>query len=95
MLAMEYAANKPDKVSSLILVGPGGPTKNFFSYFGDNLFMRLNESDLKELALLDSLNKPNIQAIWPGYFFDRKMGVKSKEETDFDAIWGQPGLYNL
>jgi proline iminopeptidase len=22
------------------------------------------------------------------------MGVKSKEETDFDAIWGQPGVYN-
>lgn len=94
MLAMEYAANKPDKVSSLILVGPGGPTKNFYSYLSDNILMRLNESDLKEMALLDSLNIPNLQAIWPGYFYDRKMGIKSRAEMDFEDIWGQPRVLN-
>ena len=73
MLAMEYTAIRPDNVKQLILVGSGGPSANFFSYFGDNIFMRLHESDFHEMSLLDSLKKSNLSAICPGYFFDRNM----------------------
>jgi proline iminopeptidase len=92
MLAMEYTANRPNKVRELILIGPGGPSGKFLSYFGDNIGMRLHESDLQEIALLDSMNKSNLPAIWPGYFFDRNMALKSKPTIDFDAIRGQPGV---
>ena len=62
MLAMEYAAHQPKKVSKLILIGSGGPTGNFFSYFGDNIYMRLNVDDLSEAARLDSMNQPTLKA---------------------------------
>jgi len=54
--------------------------------------MRLQQSDLEELAVLDSLHKPNLQGIWPGYFYDRDMALKSKAATDFEKIHGQRGV---
>ncbi len=75
MLAMEYASSYPRKVKNLILLGPGGPTSNFFAYFSDNIGMRLNIDDRKEMAELDSLNQSSLKAIWPGYFFDRKIAT--------------------
>lgn len=90
MLAMEYASKQPQRIKKLLLIGSGGPTGKFFTYFGANIMMRLHERDLKELALLDSLNKRSLPALYPGYFFDRSMALKAKEATDFDALWGQP-----
>ena len=37
MLSMEYASRHPDRVDKLILLGPGGPTDKFSSYFSDNM----------------------------------------------------------
>ena len=56
------------------------------------LYLRLHESDLKEVAHLDSLNKPTLSAIFPGYFFDRKRALKSKASIDFETIYGQVGV---
>lgn len=95
MLAMEYAAHHPKKVSKLILIGPGGPTGKFFSYFGDNIYMRLYEDDLSEAAGLDSMNQPTLKAIWPGYFYHRKMAIESKLKTDFDSMFGQPNVIDF
>ena len=92
MLAMEYVANHPEKVEKLILLGSGGPTANFGSYYFDNINMRLLPEDWNERAVLDSLNKSTLGAIWPGYFFDRKMALKSKSNTDFEAMNGQLGV---
>jgi proline iminopeptidase len=92
MMCMEYISRKPDHVANVILIGPGGPSPNFFTYFGDNIFMRLQPSDYEELALLDSLNKPNLSAIYPGYFYDRESALKAKSEIDFDKLFGQKNV---
>lgn len=72
MLSMEYAAIHPEHTEKLILLSSGGPTGKFFTYFGDNMNMRLHEEDKREIAMLDSLKQRNLKGIWPGYFFDRK-----------------------
>ena len=86
MLSMEYAARHPKSVRKLVLLDPGGPTKNFLSYFNDNLFMRLREEDFKEMAQLDSLKKNRIKGYWPGYFYDRDRAIATKNETNFDEL---------
>lgn len=92
MLCMEYAAQRPKHTGKLILVGAGGPTGKFYAYFGDNLRMRLHESDRKELASLESLGKSGLRALWPGYFYDREIAMQTKAMTDFDSIMGQPDV---
>ena len=37
MLAMAYAASHPDRVERLILIGSGGPTREFLDYYEDNI----------------------------------------------------------
>lgn len=91
MLSMEYAARHPEHTEKLILLSSGGPTGKFFTYFGDNMNMRLYEEDKKEIALLDSLKKPSLKGIWPGYFFDRKRALATKSMNDAE-LFGQPGI---
>jgi proline iminopeptidase len=91
MLSMEYAAIHPERVEKLILLSPGGPTMNFFTYFGDNINMRLYEEDKKEVILLDSLKQHTLKGIWPGYFYDRQRALATKPINDYD-LYGQPGV---
>jgi proline iminopeptidase len=91
MLAMEYASRRPNNVKNLILMNPGGPTGNFFTYYGDNIYMRLHEEDIKEMEMLSSSGKSSFSAIFPGYFFNREKALKAKNEIDFDSWFGQPG----
>ena len=91
MLAMEYAARLPEKTEKLILLDPGGPTSKFFAYFGDNIRMRLSDDDKLEEAVMDSMNKPHLKGIWPGYFFDRKRGLITKFQIEGE-LFGQPGI---
>ena len=89
MLAMQYASEFPTRVDQLILLGTGGPSSRFFGYFGDNIMMRLHEEDIDEMRILDSLELPNLKAIWPGYFFDRKLALLSKNSTDFNEVFNK------
>lgn len=93
MLALEYASVHPDKLEKLVLLGSGGPTNQYGLYFSDNIHMRLHEEDLIEEEYLNSLNQPNLKAIFPGYFFDRKLGLSAKGVLNFDSIYGQPEVY--
>jgi proline iminopeptidase len=54
----------------------------------------LHEEDQREAALLDSLKKPDLKAIWPGYFFSRERALASKS-TVTDEIHGQKGVNSL
>jgi len=90
MLAMAYAAEHPDRVDRLILVGSGGPTLEFEQRFGDNIEARLRPEDveLRRHWLAAAKNgvdsaKASIEtlrAIVPGYFFDRKAGLAFASE---------------
>lgn len=91
MLSMEYAAVRPEHTEKLILLSSGGPTGRFFTYFGDNMNMRLHEEDRREIAILDSLQQPSLKGIWPGYFFDRERGLATKPVNDAE-LFGQPGI---
>ena len=91
MLSMEYAAMHPEQTEKLILLSSGGPTRKFFTYFGDNIEMRLYEEDKREVAMLDSLKQHNLKGIWPGYFFDRKRALATKPINDSE-LFGQPGV---
>ena len=92
MLAMEYAAKYHKNLKNLILLNPGGPTSKFFSYFSDNIQMRLRAEDKREAQVLDSLGKSDLKAIFPGYFFNRERALDLKDTWDFDSIFGQPGV---
>jgi proline iminopeptidase len=85
MLAMAYAAAHPDRVDRLILIGPGGPTLEFASWFNDNIRMRLRPEDLEAERYWGAATKrgvdpdkaalEGVRAIAPGYFFDRTKGL--------------------
>jgi len=92
MLAMEYASNYPLQVKRLVLLGPGGPTGKFFSYFSDNLMMRLHDEDFAEMKVLDSLKQRRLKAVWPGYFYDRKRALATKAVTDFNLLNYPPAV---
>ena len=91
MLSMEYAAIHPGQTEKLILLSSGGPTRKFFTYFGDNMEMRLYEEDKREVAMLDSLKQHRLKGMWPGYFYDRKRALATKP-ADGAELFGQPGV---
>jgi proline iminopeptidase len=86
MLAMAYAAAHPARVDALILIGSGGPTLEFTSWFGDNIEARMRPEDLEarrywEQAVERGLDPDKgmteaVRAITPAYFFDRKKGLE-------------------
>jgi proline iminopeptidase len=81
MLAMAYAASHPELVGGLILIGAGGPTREYVQWFGDNIEVRLHSEDREMAAYWDNAAKhgvdPNkaalesLKAILPAFFFDR------------------------
>lgn len=89
MLAMEYATQFPQHIQKIILIGPGGIDTTYFKYFEDNILFRLPVSEQKEIAKLNQANKPTIKMLFPGYFFNRELALKIREQTDFSAIQGQ------
>ena len=85
MLAMAYAAAHPDRVDRMILIGPGGPTLEFTSWFNDNIRTRLRPEDLEAQRKWDEAPQRGVdpdkaalegmKAISPGYFFERDKGL--------------------
>jgi proline iminopeptidase len=85
MLAMAYASAYPTRVDRLILIGSGGPTLEFASWFNDNIHMRLRPEDVEAERYWDGAPKrgvdgdkaalEGVRAITPGYFFDRAKGL--------------------
>jgi proline iminopeptidase len=81
MLAASYAAKYPQNVERLILLGSGGITQNFFTYFNNNITMRLRECDLSEARGAGSFAL-RLRAIWPGYFYSRDSALSTKSLVD-------------
>lgn len=85
LLAQAYAAAHPDRVDRMILVGPGGPTLEFASWFGDNLAARTRPEDSALIAYWNEAEKhgvshekatnERVRAAIPAYFFDRSLGL--------------------
>jgi proline iminopeptidase len=85
MLAMAYAAAHPDRVDRLILIGPGGPTTEFFQWFNDSVNGRMYPEDravqeywvsaAKHGVDGEKANLEAIRALTPAYFFDRAKGL--------------------
>ena len=86
MLSMAYASKHPNRVKKMILIGSGGPTGKFFSYFSDNLRMRLHEEDLKEMAELEGMKKSTLKGYWAGYFYHRDKAIEAKKATNFEEL---------
>lgn len=92
MLAMAYAAARPDRVDRLILVGSGGPTLEFTQWFSDNIEARLQPEDVerrdhwraaaKNGADAGKVAIESLRAITPGYFFDRKLALVFASELE-------------
>jgi proline iminopeptidase len=85
MLAMAYATAHPERVDRLVLIGSGGPTLEFATWFQDNIRARLRPEDVEAERYWDGATKrgvdpdkaalEGIRAIVPGYFFDRAKGL--------------------
>lgn len=85
MLAMAYAASHADRVERLILIGSGGPTREFFEYYEDNIDARLHSEDKEAMTYWDNAAKhgvdadkaalESIRAIFPAFFFNRAQGL--------------------
>lgn len=85
LLTQAYAAAHPDRVGRLVLIGPGGPTLEFASWFLDNLAARQRPEDLRLIAYWDAAEKrgvdhekaanERVRATTPAYFFDRAKGL--------------------
>jgi proline iminopeptidase len=85
MLAMAYAATHPNRVGRLILVGSGGPTLEFSTWFEDNIRARLWPQDVeaerywteaeKRGVSADKVALETARALTPAYFFDRAKGL--------------------
>jgi len=96
MLAMAYAAAHPDRIDRMILIGPGGPTLEFVTWFPDNIRMRLRPEDLeaersweeaeKRGVDADKATLEGIRAITPGYFFDREKGLAFAQQLRDGAV---------
>ena len=96
MLAMAYAAAHPDRIDRMILIGPGGPTLEFVTWFPDNIRMRLRPEDLeaersweeaeKRGVDADKATLEGIRAITPGYFFDREKGLAFAKQLRDGAV---------
>jgi proline iminopeptidase len=85
MLALAYAASHPDRLDQLILIGSGGPTREFFEWYDDNIEARLHSEDKEMRTYWDNAAKhgvdvdkaalESVKAIFPAFFFDRAKGL--------------------
>lgn len=83
MLSFSYAANEPEKVKKVILLNTGGVTDQFYTWFGSNINMRLHKEDTDLYQEQIDNNRETLIAIWPGYFFDRNIAIKTRHELDY------------
>ena len=83
MLSFSYAANEPEKVKKVILLNTGGVTDQFYTWFGSNINMRLHKEDTDLYQEQIDNNRETLIAIWPGYFFDRNIAIKTRPELDY------------
>jgi proline iminopeptidase len=91
MLAMAYAAAHPDRIDRMVLIGSGGPTLEFGTWFGDNISARLRPEDVEARSYWQSAAKVGvdpakastgeIRAILPAYFFDRAKALAFATEV--------------
>jgi proline iminopeptidase len=98
-LAMAYAAAGPERVDRLILLGSGGPTLEFYSWFPDNIQMRLRPEDLEAARYWNEAPKrgvdpdkaalERIRAFAPGYFFDRAKGLAFASQVQDGSLKAQ------
>jgi len=93
MLALAYAAKYPGNVDRLLLLGSGGISRDFFTYFNSNIKMRLREEDLAEAKNAKNL-AANLSAIWPGYFFNRQSAIATKKLVDTNLADHNAGKIN-
>ena len=82
MLSFSYAANEPEKIEKIILLNTGGVTEKFYTWFGSNINMRLFPEDLELYQSQVENKRSTLVAIWPGYFFNREMALKSRPPID-------------
>jgi len=82
MLSFSYAANEPEKIEKIILLNTGGVTEKFYTWFGSNINMRLFPEDLELYQSQIENKRSTLVAIWPGYFFNREMALKSRPPID-------------
>ena len=94
MLSFSYAANEPEKIEKIILLNTGGVTDKFYSWFGSNINMRLFPEDLELYQSQIDNKRSTLVAIWPGYFFDREMALKSRPALDY-KFSNQGGINSL
>jgi len=94
MLSFSYAANEPEKIEKIILLNTGGVTDKFYSWFGSNINMRLFPEDLELYQSQIDNKRSTLVAIWPGYFFDREMALKSRPALDY-KFNNQAGINSL
>lgn len=85
MLAMAYAAAYPLNVDRMLLLSSGGMDMSYQTYFGPNIHVRLQPSDLKtEKAATGPFEK--IRAILPGYFYDRTKALAFAAEMQPESF---------
>ena len=82
MLSMLYLAAHPEAVRAVVLVGSGGPTRDFFELFGNNLEARLLPADREAIEFWrdpaqrqadpQRATYESLRAKAPAYFFERK-----------------------
>jgi proline iminopeptidase len=82
MLSFSYAANESDKIEKIILLNTGGVTEKFYTWFGSNINMRLHDEDVELYEDQIQNKRSTLVAIWPGYFFNREMALKSRPKVD-------------
>jgi len=81
MLAMVYLAKEPDRVKKMILLDSGGPDTSFGKVFESNFEKRLTKEDRNEIRRLDSLGFSTMRGSWPGYFYDRKRALDTRDQV--------------
>ena len=94
MLSFSYAANEPNKVKKVILLNTGGVTDAFYTWFGSNINMRLQRDDADLYQEQIDNKRSTLVAIWPGYFFDREIALKTRPPLDY-KFQNQSGINPL
>lgn len=80
MVGMRYAIEKPKVVASLVLSGPGGPDTSFFTYFRDNVRVRLRIEQRARFNQLLQLSKEG--------------RISDLEEAELDDLFMQASTFD-
>jgi proline iminopeptidase len=95
MLAMAYAAEHPDRIRALVLIGPGGPNLEFYRYFESNIMTRLTAADRDAWAFWSDPARvrrdperaayEQFRALLPAYVFERRSALPMIEALAVDS----------